>query len=214
MKKKLAKEIRPTPRVRQYGYGVLYINGGGICGYSRTHQQRVQPATQHSPHHQQAETPESPSRPNFEPRQVSEPSHPQLHRSAAKERQRQVEEVPASNPAEQEGSPESRGMKFIVVLLVVAVGAFLDRTAEAFPHCAPCPDGNCDLPQPEDCEYGMKMDACGRMVCARGPGQRCGGKFNILGICGDGTFCLCNRCKGCSLVTQECDLKANAAMCV
>ncbi|XP_071447327.1 neuroparsin-A-like [Hetaerina americana] len=103
-------------------------------------------------------------------------------------------------------------MKFAAALVIVTVGVLFRSCVEAFPHCQPCTDGNCD--PPEDCLYGIKMDVCGRMVCAKGPGQRCGGKFNMFGMCGDGTFCYCNRCTGCSLVKHDCYTTSNAAKCV
>ncbi len=41
-------------------------------------------------------------------------------------------------------------------------------------------------------------------ITKKGPGHRCGGKWNYLGICGEGLICSCKRCGGCSLKTLEC----------
>ncbi|GLH00335.1 Neuroparsin-A [Gryllus bimaculatus] len=79
------------------------------------------------------------------------------------------------------------------------------RRVAASPLCPPCEGGSCDV-DPADCRHGVVRDHCGRQVCAKGPGQRCGGKGDLLGRCGEGMHCKCNRCAGCSLATLECDL--------
>ncbi|KAJ1529687.1 hypothetical protein ONE63_006442 [Megalurothrips usitatus] len=68
------------------------------------------------------------------------------------------------------------------------------------------------LPEPEDCIYGLTRDHCGRLICAKGPGERCGGSFNGLGRCGEGMHCKCNRCVGCSTMTFTCDPGLNACL--
>lgn len=68
------------------------------------------------------------------------------------------------------------------------------------------------LPEPEDCPFGPTRDFCGRVVCAKGPGERCGGPSHVHGRCGEGTHCKCGRCIGCSLLTFTCDL--GGAVCV
>ncbi|XP_076283927.1 queen brain-selective protein-1 [Lasioglossum baleicum] len=48
------------------------------------------------------------------------------------------------------------------------------------------------------CEFGaVTMPYCGQ-VCAKGHGQLCGGPKDRFGICGEGMYCNCNRCHGCS----------------
>lgn len=70
-------------------------------------------------------------------------------------------------------------------------------------RCPPCPGGMC--PEPIDCRHGVTTDFCGRRICAKGPGQICGtGLFKMLGSCGDGMYCHCGKCTGCSLITYEC----------
>ncbi|KAK7792742.1 hypothetical protein R5R35_007061 [Gryllus longicercus] len=91
-----------------------------------------------------------------------------------------------------------------VVALALLLAAGPSRVA-ASPLCPPCEGGSCDV-DPADCRHGVVRDHCGRQVCAKGPGQRCGGKGDLLGRCGEGMHCKCNRCAGCSLATLECDL--------
>ncbi|XP_057371994.1 neuroparsin-A-like [Daphnia carinata] len=79
---------------------------------------------------------------------------------------------------------------------------FVSR-AHGAPRCTACADKKDCLP-PKNCIYGVVKDYCGRDICAKGPGHRCGGKWNSLGTCGEGLFCSCNRCGGCSLITLEC----------
>ncbi|ODM97070.1 Neuroparsin-A [Orchesella cincta] len=72
----------------------------------------------------------------------------------------------------------------------------------AMPRCPPNGVENVD---PVDCPYGISSDYCGRKVCAKGPGQICGvGLFKLLGSCGEGLYCNCGRCTGCSMLTMEC----------
>ncbi|CAH1169670.1 unnamed protein product [Phaedon cochleariae] len=66
-------------------------------------------------------------------------------------------------------------------------------------------NAECDK-KPEDfCPYGEVRDACNRRVCAKGPGERCGGFMNVLGQCGESMMCKSDeRCHGCFLETMEC----------
>eukprot|EP00092_Neocalanus_flemingeri_P094446 GFUD01120111.1.p1 GENE.GFUD01120111.1~~GFUD01120111.1.p1 ORF type:complete len:101 (+),score=18.62 GFUD01120111.1:41-343(+) len=58
---------------------------------------------------------------------------------------------------------------------------------------------------PISCTHGMILNACGRTVCRSGPGDMCGGKWGMYGICGEGLACSdCNRCQGCSFETFTC----------
>ena len=55
------------------------------------------------------------------------------------------------------------------------------------------------------CKYGMMADECGHEHCMKGPGEFCGGRNNIYGICASGLECSdCNRCRGCSVKTLKC----------
>lgn len=83
-----------------------------------------------------------------------------------------------------------------VLLLVLLQSAPLAR---ALSLCKP-------LTVPDDCQFGLVRDFCGRTVCAKGPGDRCGGPSNIHGKCGEGMHCKCERCIGCSLHSFTCDL--------
>nr|QBG05398.1 neuroparsin III precursor [Macrobrachium nipponense] len=51
----------------------------------------------------------------------------------------------------------------------------------------------------ESCKYGTYVDWCRNTVCAKGPGQSCGGDWWEFGKCGEGTYCACGTCSGCSL---------------
>ncbi|OXA52283.1 Neuroparsin-A [Folsomia candida] len=73
------------------------------------------------------------------------------------------------------------------------------------PRCPPCPVGGC--PTPTACEHGIFTDICGRHSCAKGPGDRCKvRRFRMLAQanCGDGMYCHCGVCMGCSLTTYDC----------
>ncbi|KAK7086389.1 hypothetical protein SK128_025327, partial [Halocaridina rubra] len=70
---------------------------------------------------------------------------------------------------------------------------------EGAPRCS-----HHDLASPEKCTYGTVRDWCRNQVCAKGPGEACGGLFLERGKCGDGTFCSCGICSGCSSITSEC----------
>ncbi|KAK3929861.1 Neuroparsin-A [Frankliniella fusca] len=113
----------------------------------------------------------------------------------------------------------SQRPRLLLLLLSVAVGLALagaGAQAEARPEasnrgglaglalrCEP-------LPEPEDCLYGLARDHCGRVVCAKGPGERCGGPLHLT--CGEGMYCKCERCIGCSLNTFTCFL--GSAVCM
>merc|ERR1712126_240968 len=56
-----------------------------------------------------------------------------------------------------------------------------------------------------NCHYGQTRDTCGNVVCMKGPGEMCGGKYGRYGICADGLKCSnCNRCQGCSFTSFIC----------
>ena len=55
-----------------------------------------------------------------------------------------------------------------------------------------------------NCKYGWDDTTCGFYICKKGPGDVCGGKYDMYGICGVGTMCSnCNRCQGISMLTFE-----------
>ncbi|XP_067012187.2 neuroparsin-A [Anabrus simplex] len=96
-------------------------------------------------------------------------------------------------------------MQLSTVLLLVTVSVavlFIDGCSSSS-LCPPCEGDSCDV-ESADCQHGVVKDYCGRKVCAKGPGQKCGGVFDILGKCGKGMSCKCERCAGCSLSTLDC----------
>ena len=58
-----------------------------------------------------------------------------------------------------------------VVLLLVMAGLCLGT-----PLPPACQDGRTNV-QPTDCPYHVKVDKCGKQVCAKGPGEMCGGMY-------------------------------------
>lgn len=55
------------------------------------------------------------------------------------------------------------------------------------------------------CKFGLVVDKCGYEHCIKGPGEFCGGRNNVYGICASGLECSdCNRCRGCSVKTLKC----------
>nr|XP_014291591.1 neuroparsin-A-like [Halyomorpha halys] len=88
-------------------------------------------------------------------------------------------------------------MYSLVVLLTTLASLVLANTHN-FYQCKPCSGDDCNM-QPEGCKYGITRDPCGRLHCMSGPGERCGGRDNHLGKCGDGMTCKCGKCRGCSI---------------
>ncbi|XP_042874785.1 neuroparsin-A-like [Penaeus japonicus] len=39
------------------------------------------------------------------------------------------------------------------------------------------------------CRFGVVSGPCKACQCAKGPGDECGGLFNLSGICGKGLYC-------------------------
>ena len=95
------------------------------------------------------------------------------------------------------------------LLLGVAVLALLAGGAEAYPRChfymqhaSGQANDNANL---VECKFGWEEDVCGNKVCAKGPGELCGGKHNRYGICSEGLICSnCGRCSGCSYKNFVC----------
>ncbi|KAG8281140.1 hypothetical protein J6590_064610 [Homalodisca vitripennis] len=84
--------------------------------------------------------------------------------------------------------------------------------ASILQRCAQCKGAECEDVNPADCAHGPVTDICGRRVCAKGPGMRCGGFGNSMGTCGRGLECRCERCYGCSTVSLKCDW--NKSVCL
>ncbi|XP_014486953.1 PREDICTED: uncharacterized protein LOC106750834 [Dinoponera quadriceps] len=70
----------------------------------------------------------------------------------------------------------------------------LQRQEAQMQECNGC--GNeCDK-----CTFGVTVSSfCGVNECRKGPGERCGGPSQSLGVCGAGLSCTCGLCTGCSL---------------
>ncbi|XP_011141108.1 neuroparsin-A [Harpegnathos saltator] len=61
----------------------------------------------------------------------------------------------------------------------------------------------------DKCKYGVTVSAlCGIEECRRGPGEYCGGPSQSWGVCGEGMFCICDRCVGCSVDFLTCFTKS------
>ncbi|XP_076038286.1 venom protein 302-like [Oratosquilla oratoria] len=73
-----------------------------------------------------------------------------------------------------------------LVLLLLVVLTFVQRTAG---HPCEC-RGGCPKLDESECKYGMGKDTCLCCdVCLNGPGETCGGLFDIDGKCGTGLRC-------------------------
>ncbi|KDR17790.1 neuroparsin-A-like [Zootermopsis nevadensis] len=79
--------------------------------------------------------------------------------------------------------------------------------------CKPCMGNDCNL-EPESCEHGIERDYCGWKVCAKGPGDYCGGPSDVRGKCGEGMHCACGKCNGCSLTTLDCYFGLDQLQCL
>ncbi|CAL4068456.1 unnamed protein product [Meganyctiphanes norvegica] len=52
------------------------------------------------------------------------------------------------------------------------------------------PSDEFDCGDPPTCSYGLTTDACGHCsACFKGPDEKCGGPWNIIGICAEGLKC-------------------------
>ncbi|XP_043255195.1 neuroparsin-A-like [Colletes gigas] len=106
----------------------------------------------------------------------------------------------------------------IAVLLVVAL--LFDKcfgyplTRLKIESEIPCEERVCGN-KCNDCPAGFTYSSfCGGKVCKKvsnrkvsnrkGLGEICGGLANMYGICGEGMFCKCNRCAGCSVMDLNC----------
>ncbi|XP_065167767.1 neuroparsin-A-like [Atheta coriaria] len=71
-------------------------------------------------------------------------------------------------------------------------------------ECRPNGNGGCiDDPPLNFCRWNETRNICNQRVCAKGPGERCGGPKEIFGRCGVGMWCQqqredrSSRCHGC-----------------
>ncbi|XP_064085505.1 venom protein 302-like [Macrobrachium nipponense] len=81
-------------------------------------------------------------------------------------------------------------MKVVIITIGLCV-----LTASTFGlRCAPCVESESRCPnsaKPEDCPYGIVTDICNCcFVCGQGPGDKCGGFWNVDGKCGTGLECV------------------------
>ncbi|XP_076755098.1 queen brain-selective protein-1 [Xylocopa sonorina] len=103
--------------------------------------------------------------------------------------------------------------QFIRVVIVLVILFRFDECS-GFPWtrqkqdvCKGCGD-MCDR-----CEYGIvKSIACDVLQCAKGPDEKCGGPDQVFGICGEGMYCNCNRCMGCSQLKLNCATTENPCL--
>ncbi|KAG7172727.1 neuroparsin-A-like [Homarus americanus] len=86
-----------------------------------------------------------------------------------------------------------RSLGFVTSIAVIVVIVIVNETGAA-PRCN---QGGNRLPA-NNCKYGTVVDWCGGSVCAKGPGEACGGEWSENGECGAGTYCSCGYCNGCS----------------
>lgn len=77
-------------------------------------------------------------------------------------------------------------LKTLLLSLVIVV--LFSRSADGL-SCLVCSMQTCpSLPGP--CNSGVGKDPCGCCdVCSKGPGEECGGPFDILGLCGTNLNC-------------------------
>nr|XP_014291036.1 neuroparsin-A-like [Halyomorpha halys] len=78
-----------------------------------------------------------------------------------------------------------------------------------------CRGINCD-DKPENCSYGS-VEIRKKLVCAKGPGEMCGGYLDLKGKCGPGMYCdNCGLCRGCStrLLIDYHKLECNNTTCL
>ncbi|KAK8733136.1 hypothetical protein OTU49_006778, partial [Cherax quadricarinatus] len=61
-------------------------------------------------------------------------------------------------------------------------------------ECSPCDDDECPTLAPKSCIWGMLKDPCLCChVCAKGPGEECGGRSLEFGVCGPGLTCIISQ---------------------
>ncbi|XP_045122305.1 neuroparsin-A-like [Portunus trituberculatus] len=95
-------------------------------------------------------------------------------------------------------TPSARPATLILASCLLLLLLLLPRGSAA-PRCT-----TYDQPAPKNCKYGTALDWCSNGVCAKGPGETCGGYRRQDGICGEGTYCECGHCRGCSPFDASC----------
>ncbi|XP_064085799.1 single insulin-like growth factor-binding domain protein-2 [Macrobrachium nipponense] len=85
-------------------------------------------------------------------------------------------------------------MDFKIVVAIASVFCLIGSTTHAL-RCSPCQKDESRCPRgnltESDCPYGVTTDICNCCdVCAKGPGEACGGLWNQLGKCGPEYTCV------------------------
>uniref|UniRef100_A0A146L6E2 Neuroparsin-A n=1 Tax=Lygus hesperus TaxID=30085 RepID=A0A146L6E2_LYGHE len=78
-------------------------------------------------------------------------------------------------------------------LLLLFLSAGLARACKNY-----CLDESCRIDMQDGPCLDGEVEVCGRTVCAKGPGESCGGIDSWRGKCGRGMHCQSGRCSGCS----------------
>ncbi|XP_017784225.1 PREDICTED: neuroparsin-A-like [Nicrophorus vespilloides] len=104
-------------------------------------------------------------------------------------------------------------ISIISLLFAVTLSFVITNMAEARAPwiCQPCDMFEECNKEPESyCMWGETRNSCNRRVCAKGPGERCGGLRDIFGRCGTGMWCQKEdesntyTCHGCYDNSLEC----------
>ncbi|XP_076040846.1 venom protein 302-like [Oratosquilla oratoria] len=78
-----------------------------------------------------------------------------------------------------------------LVLLLALLCIFVSVKRSSGLTCFPCEDRKNCRNEPNYCTWGFTKGICGCcVVCAKGPGQKCGGDFNLDGTCAPGLTCV------------------------
>ncbi|CAG0887322.1 unnamed protein product [Cyprideis torosa] len=81
----------------------------------------------------------------------------------------------------------------VLVTILVALLGFLSEIPQfsSALSCRPCHMiDHCPTVDLSDCDFGITTNRCGCCpACFKGPGEECGGPFQIMGKCGRGMFC-------------------------
>ncbi|XP_011504360.1 PREDICTED: neuroparsin-A-like isoform X2 [Ceratosolen solmsi marchali] len=111
---------------------------------------------------------------------------------------------PLADPPRDEMRASHTDCALVLLLLLGILPLFLGHPTiiergEQRSECEGCAD------ECEKCKYGFAFSNwCGLKECLKGPGEMCGGVRNKYGACGEGMYCRCNKCTGCSIDTLEC----------
>ncbi|XP_063846307.1 neuroparsin-A-like [Scylla paramamosain] len=91
----------------------------------------------------------------------------------------------------------TRSYIFFFIVSSTALLLLLPGRCEGGPICSSLNEVLPEMLQ-APCRHGVVMDWCGNARCAKGPGETCGGRWNVKGSCGKGMYCVCGYCAGCS----------------